>query len=348
MRILCILTISVAMAAPCFAQQARLDGVSIESSAAVDTAIGANGTPTTGTVLDSIVSVGIGHGFEAIVRPWAQRLGTTKDWNPQLWLATVRYQRPGRVSLRVDGGLIASPVGLADMQLRPTLNPTIGMPASLFTALPAFQPNMPRTTLLGALYPYGVSATASTKRWDARAALIDTTPLRMRMVLSETNPPRFANVVVGGGFTPMIGLRVGGSVTHGGWQTATAGDAATVVTLESQYAFRFTTVSGEWVRDTIETSTRRTVTPSGWFVQGLQTLSPRWFAAGRIDRMSSPALLSSNIYAQQRYSGVEEVVGYRLTPDVTVRAGHRAQRGFGRDEFTHAATVSVVWAKRWM
>jgi len=371
MRVLSILTIALAAAVPCSAQQARADAVSIETSAAVDTAVGSNGTATTGTVVDAIAAMGLGRGFEAIARPWAQRLGTTKDWNPQIWLATLRYQRPGRVSLRVDGGLIPSPVGLATMELRPTINPTIGMPASLFTSLPAFEPKMPRTTLIGALYPYGVAATASTTHWDARVAVIDTTPMRMRMVISDKNPPRFANVVIGGGVTPMIGLRVGGSVTHGGWQSAaesgasayaaaggtlavpgaaTSGDEcdATVVTVESQYAFRFTSLAGEWVREAIETSTRRTVTPSGWFIQGQQTLSARWFAAARIDRMTSPALLPSGAFQQQRYSGVEETIGYRLTPEVTVRAGHRAQRGFGRDAFSHAATVSIVWAKRWI
>jgi hypothetical protein len=379
MRRLCLLTLVLAVATPGFAQQAHPAAVSIDSAAAVDTALNPSGVPTTGTVLDAIVSVGLGGGFEAIVRPWAQRLGTTRDWNPQVWLATLRYQHPGPVALRVDSGLIASPVGLADMQLRAPLNPTIGLPASLFTALPAFEPNGPRTTLLGALYPYGVSATASTARWDARVAAIDTTPLRMRMVFADTNPPRFANLVVGGGITPIIGLRIGASVTHGGWQSAgsrgasgydvaeedeaehdeaneyastpapdQARCAATVVTIESQYAFRFTSISGEWVRDVIATSSGHTVTPSGWFVQGQQTLTPRWFAAGRIDRLSSPALLPSNTFEQQRFSGVEETIGYRLTPEVTVRAGHRAQRGFGRDALSHAATVSLVWTRRWM
>jgi hypothetical protein len=363
MRVLSILTVALAVAVPAFAQQARPDAVSIDTSAAVDTALTPNGSPTTGTVVDAIVSVGLGGGFEAIARPWAQRLGTTKDWNPQIWLATLRYQRPGRVALRVDSGLIPSPVGLATMELRPTINPTIAMPASLFTPLPSFEPKMPRTTLLGALYPYGISATASTTHWDARVAVIDTTPMRMRMVISDANPPRFANVVFGGGITPVIGWHIGASVTHGGWQRALSQGAApavvapvqeaarfdaTVVTIESQYAFRFTTVAGEWVRDAMATSTGLTVAPSGWFIQGQQTLSPRWFAAGRIDRIASPALQPSGGYLQQRYSGVEETVGYRLTPEVTLRAGHRAQRGFGRDAFSHSATMSIVWARRWM
>ncbi len=369
MRVVFVVTLSVAMAAPCAAQQARPADLSIETSAAVDTAVAPTGTPSTGTVVDTIVSVGLGRGFEAIARPWAQRLGTTKDWNPQVWLATLRYQRQGHVAVRVDGGLIPSPVGLATMELRPTINPTIGMPASLFTPLPSFEANMPRATLLGALYPYGVSATVSTTRWDARAAVIDTTPLRMRMVISDTNPPRFGNVVFGGGVTPVIGWRIGGSITRGGWQNAAEGVAsadsattglpdtpppaaqgygATVLTVESQYAFRFTSIAGEWVRDRLETATRRTVAPSGWFIQGQQTLSPRWFAAGRIDHLSAPALVASGAYEEQRFNGAEEIIGYRLTPEVTIRGGHRAQRGFGRDAFSHTATVSIVWAKRWM
>ena len=133
------------------------------------------------------MSVGFGAGFEGIVRPFAQRQASG-DWNKQIWVAAVRYQRPGPIGLRVDAGLIPSPVGLANLMLRPQLNPTVSLPASLFTALPPVEPGAPRTTLLGAVYPYGASATVSGARWDARAAVIDTSPLRTRRVFAEHQP----------------------------------------------------------------------------------------------------------------------------------------------------------------
>jgi hypothetical protein len=50
----------------------------------------------------------------------------------------------------------------------------------------------------------------------------------------------------------------------------------------------------------------------------------------------------------QRLITFEEVLGYRLTPEITVRAGHRARQGFGRPGFDHQYAVALVWWKRWI
>ena len=122
-----------------------------------------------------------------MIRPWAQRQASG-DWNKQIWVAAVRYQRPGPIGLRVDAGLIPSPVGLANLMLRPQLNPTVSLPASLFQALPSTEVGRPRATLLGAVYAYGANATVSGDRWDARAAVIDTSPLRTRRIFAQHEP----------------------------------------------------------------------------------------------------------------------------------------------------------------
>jgi hypothetical protein len=338
---------------PCgaFAQQARPSIFAIDSSIAVDQSVDDAGEFSTGVIVDGVASAGLGRGFEAIVRPFAMR-NTSGEWNRQIWVATLRYERTGPVGVRVDGGLIASPIGLANLTLRPHQNPTISQPASLFTGLPALERRPLRATLLGAVYPFGGQITVSGLKWDARAALIDTSPLRTRRVFAQANPPRFANVVVGGGVTPIVGLRFGASVTHGGWQRAgeapsvTADLDATIVTVESEFSFRFTKLTGEWVRDALETTSGDRVA-SGWFVQGEQALTPRWFVSGRVERMSSPLVLATTIQ-QQRLYGFEETIGYRLTPELTLRGGHRARRGFGGTEYDHEAEASVVWWRRWM
>lgn len=286
-----------------------------------------------------------------MVRPWAQRQ-PNGDWNRQIWVAAVRYQRPGTIGLRVDAGLIPSPVGLANLMLRPQLNPTVSLPASLFQPLPASEAGAPRTTLLGAVYAYGASATVSGAKWDARGAVIDTSPLRTRRVFSSTNPPRFDNIVVGGGVTPVVGLRVGGSVTHGGWlrpieDPMMEARDATIITVESEYSFRYTKVLGEWVRDIMETSGGRQVS-SGWFVQGQQTLTPRWFVAGRVEHIAAPALTLLGTIDEQRLDGTEETIGFRVTPEVTFRLDHRARRTFGRPTFDQQVAVSAVWWRRWL
>lgn len=339
--------------AAALAQQARPSVFAIDTSAALDESVNDDGDFVTGVILDSVVSADFGHGFQGIVRPFAQRLASG-EWNRQIWMATLRYERSGAVGLRVDGGLIASPVGLANLTLRPHLNPTIFQPSSLFTPLPPLELRGPRTNLLGAVYPFGSQVTVSGLHWDARAAIIDTSPLRTRRVFGQSNPPRFANVVIGGGVTPVVGLRVGTSVTHGGWQRAgetplvTADRDATIVTVESEFSFRYTKLTGEWVRDAVETSGGDRVA-WGWFLQGQQTLTPRWFVAGRVERMSSSAARAEG-RLRLTFTGVEETIGFRLTPELTIRAGHRARRPFavGQPDFDHQAAISIVWWRRWI
>jgi hypothetical protein len=124
--------------------------------------------------------------------------------------------------------------------------------------------------------------------------------------------------------------------------------SARVFTIEGEYAVRHTSLAGEWIRDRIDIAAGRSIAPSGWFSQGQQTLTPRWFAAGRVERIVAPALLPSGAYESRRFSGVESVIGFRLTPELTLRGGHRVRQTFGRTSFDHAATMSVVWSKRWM
>jgi hypothetical protein len=339
------------------AQQARPSPIAIDTVASIDEAADTSGNDTTNVFLDAVVTVGLGNGFEVVTWPIVQR--QQNAWTSDLWIATLRYERAGRVGVRIDGGLIPSPIGLANLTVRrPHLNPTIAAPASLFTSLPALEFRGPRANLLGAVYPFGGQVTVSGTHWDARAAVIDTSPLRRRRIISSVNPPRFGNVVAGAGVTPFVGFRLGASAARGGWARAGESPAvaadrdATVVTVESELSFAFTKLAAEWVRDTIETSTGTHVA-SGWFVQGQQTLAPRWFVAARVERMVSPIVLPT-LVADYDFTNTEAVIGFRLTPELTVRGGHRARRGFGlpgavgRPGFTHQVEVSLVWWKRWI
>jgi hypothetical protein len=323
---------------------------SVDTTAAIDRQLDTSNA-TTGVLLDSFLSAKLAPGLEIYTRPYVQRLGSG-EWNRQIWLAAARYERGGRIALRVEGGLIPAPIGLANLQLRPQLNPTIAQPSSLFTALPAPEPFSPRVTLLGAIYPYGVSATVSGAKWDARTAVIDVSPMRTRRIFGSANPPRFTNVVVGGGVTPMVGLRFGASVTRGGWKRAEERPLspdrldATVVTVETEFAFRYTRLAAEYTRDIFETTTGDAVS-AGWFIQGQQTLAPRWFAAARVERIGAP-VHDPVLGAEPRpFLGVEETVGYRLTPDVTFRLSHRARRQFNQAELQNQVLGSIVFAKRW-
>jgi hypothetical protein len=338
-------------AAPAAAQQARQSPLAIDSVASADFTFDENGNEARGIFLDSLVTADIGRGIQGMFRPQVQRLANSGEWNRQVWIAEVRYERAGTVGLRIEGGYIPSPIGLANLTLRPHLNPTIAQPASLFTSIPSPEFRGPRINLLSGLYPLGAQATVSMRHWDARAAIMDNSPLRLRRVFSAENPPRFTNIVIGGGVTPFVGFRVGGSVAQGGWlragesPTVTADRSARVVTLETELAFRHTSLAGEWTHDTVETSIGdRTV--AGWYVQGMQTLTPRWFVAGRVEAMRTT--LPVGLVQEQRFKSTEQTLGFRLTREITLRVSHRMREPFGVTTYDHFGAVSVVWFRRWM
>lgn len=353
-------------AAPSAAQQAKPSVLSIDSAASVDVTADGSGNQLTGVFMDSLLTADLGGRFQAVVRPQVQRLprvaatpgGPTREWNNQLWVAELRYERQGRVAFRAEGGYIPSPIGLANLTLRPHMNPTIAQPAELFTSIPSLEVRGPRVNLLSGIYPLGAQATASATHWDARVAVIDTSPLRLRRVFGDPNPPlfggnppRFTNVVIGGGVTPFVGFRVGGALTHGGWLRAgespalTADRSANIVNVEMELAFRHTSLTSEIVYDALDTSlgTRST---SGWYVQGAQTLAPRWFVAGRVERIQTT--LPTIVGIEQNFTSTEQTLGYRLTPEIALRISHRMRETFGRDAWDHFGAVSIVWYRRWM
>jgi hypothetical protein len=119
-----------------------------------------------------------------------------------------------------------------------------------------------------------------------------------------------------------------------------------VISVETEYSFRFTKLAGEWTRDALDTTRGRSVA-IGWYVQGQHALSARWFAAGRLERIGAPEadpLVSVPVSA---FLGVEETLGYRLTPELTFRVSHRARRNFAQDPFDNQMFGSLVWARRW-
>jgi hypothetical protein len=343
-------------ATPAGAQQARPSWLTVDSDVAVDQTVDPHAKPVTGVFLDSLSTADFGRGLQAMFRPQIQRLAPNAarpngEWNRQIWIAELRYEHAGTVGVRIEGGYIPSPIGLANLTLRPHLNPTIAQPASLFTSIPSLENRGPRTTLLTGLYPLGAQATVSMRHWDARVAVMDTSPLRNRRVFSPVNPPRFTNVVFGGGVTPFVGFRVGASVTRGGWlragesPTITTDRSASVATVESELSFRHTSLAGEWTHDTLETSLGDR-TAAGWYVQGAQTLAPRWFVAGRVERLRTTLPLA--VPVEQRFKATEQTLGFRVTPEITLRVSHRAIERFGLNSFGHTAAVSVVWFRRWL
>ena len=207
--------------------------------------------------LDAFGAVRIADNFDVRVRPVVFRRSFDGSWQAQLYELALRYERPGAVGVRVEGGHFPSPIGLAILENRPNKNPVISQHSTLYLPIPRYEPGTPTTFLYAASYPLGAKVTVSGARWDARAAVVDSSPIRGRPIFGDNLPPRMANVVAGVGFTPYIGLRFGIAAASGDYADETEvrdrskGDRhAKLVQVEGEWAFRYTRIAGEflWTR----------------------------------------------------------------------------------------------------
>jgi hypothetical protein len=337
---------------PVSAQSLLSERVSVEFASAVTSSSPAPGDPF--VVLDATATVRATDTLDVIVRPWFRRL-PGGDWSKEMYQLQVRYQPATRVPLRIDAGIISSPLGIIALEMRPDRNPIIGTPSYYFSPLPSFDGKFDRVQLLSGGYPLGAMASTSGRWWDARGGVTDGTPARNRKMMSSNRPPAEPQLVAGGGVTPIAGLRLGAGYAHGIYRAQTTpassspvpptqAASATVFNLEGEYAVGYTRIVGEWIMDSFETATTPAVA-RGYLVEGVRTLSPRWYIAGRTTRASTPVFTAGA--RVRRTNGTADVtVGYRLSPEVIIKAGYQGSRTYTRTDWDHAAAISLVFAKR--
>jgi hypothetical protein len=354
MRVFLAMLCCVAITSGAAAGQTLTGGrTAIEAVAAVASTSDAPDDPF--VWLDFATTIRVSTGFDVVVRPYARRL-PGGDWDALFYQAQIRYQ-PGS-GVRIDAGIITSPFGLGALELRPDLNPLVSYPFYYFSPLPRFDQYANDVQLLSGGYPLGAVVSWSGANWDARAAVTDSTPARSRKVFGS-GPSSTPQFIAGGGFTPLIGLRIGAGVAAGKYRrtsdtefydaapgTLTDADAI-LFNLEAEYSFRYTRLSGEWVRDRFDTDADGAVS-RGYYVQAVQTLTPRTYAAARFTSASAPVLqVPIGQTTRRTRSALEVTGGYRLTPELTLKGGYQASRPFGGSDWSHGAVWSLVWSQRW-
>jgi hypothetical protein len=358
-------------AAPASAQPSGSERWTVE--AVVSGSAEADGPTDPFLLFDVTGTARLRDGLDVVIRPYAHRL-TGGDWTAEMYQLQVRYMPPTRVPLRVDAGIIGSPVGLNTLELIPSRNPTIDAPFFYFAPLPRFDDRPGRAQLISGGYPLGAIVSSSGAHWDARAGVTDQSPTHRRNVLSRNRPGAALQLVAGGGYTPVTGLRVGASLARGAYRddassalapeggtgygasvvpeaAAEYADAAgrtgaTVLTIEGEYALGYTRIAGEWIRDAFETAHEPAIA-RGFSVEAVRTLTPRWFAAARVKRASSPAFVSPELSVRRAATSGELTLGYRVSPEVTLRAGYQASQWYGAPRQERALALSAVWARRW-
>jgi hypothetical protein len=201
--------------------------------------------------------------------------------------------------------------------------------------------------MMSAGYPFGVIVATSGSRWDLRGSVTDSTPARQREELQSGERPAAPQLILGGGYTPRAGLRIGVGFAHGQYRDAAGAipDAsATVLNIEGEYTINHTRLSGEWVRNRFGTTPGPSIAHA-FYLQGVQAITPRLFGAARVARAMPPPFFISGLRTTR--TTVELTAGYRLTREWTVRSGYYGDRPYRETTWDNRAGVSIVWARRW-
>lgn len=338
-------------AAPAAAQEGSR--LALDVVAAVDGNAGSQVSRQPTAWLDLFGAVRLADGLDLRVRPVVFRRSFDGSWHTQIYELALRYERPGRVGVRFDAGQFTSPVGLAILENRPDRNPVVSQHSTLYLPIPRYEPGTPGTFLMAASYPLGAKVTVSGSRWDARAAVTDSSPIRGRPFFGDNLPPRLLNVMAGAGFTPRIGLRLGGAVARGAYATAaevrdpSRGDrSASLLQVEGEWSFGYTRLAGEWLWTTRELAHTDARVNGGW-IEATHTLTPRVFVAGRYDEQWTHWVSQADGgEVDVPYRRAEATVGFRLTPSLTLRGAYMTRKGYVVGFWDDQVQASVVFSRR--
>jgi hypothetical protein len=344
--------IAIASASPALAQSSRL---ALDVVAAVDGDAGSQVVREATGWFDAFGAVRLTDNLYFRARPVVFRRSFNGTWTAQMYELALRYERPGAVGVRAEAGQFSSPVGLSILENRPDRNPVVSPHSTLYLPIPRYEAGTPTTFLLAASYPLGAKVTVSGAKWDARAAVTDSSAIRGRPFFGDAKPPRMANYTFGAGFTPHIGLRFGGAVASGAYADETEvrdrsrGDRqATLAQLEGEWSFRHTRIAGEFLwteRELAETDAR---VDGGW-IEVTQTLTPRLFVAARYDEQwTTWTTAFDNGEHNETYRRVETVAGFRLTPELTVRGSYMTRKGYVVGFWDDQVLASIVFSKKLM
>ena len=327
--------------------------IALDTVVAVDGDAGSQVTRKPTAWFDVFGAVRLTAGLHLRARPVVFRRSFDGQWRTQIYELALRYERPGAIGWRFDLGQFASPVGLSILENRPNRNPVVSQHSTLYLPVFRFESGTPTNFLLAASYPLGAQATASAARWDLRTAITDSSPVRGRPFFGNNKPPRMTNVMVGGGVTPRIGLRLGASAASGSYAAArevrnqTRGDRrASLVQVEGDWSFGYNRVAGEWLWTSREMAVGTARVDGGW-IEAARTLGPRWFAAARYDDQRTKWASQPDLARRRElYRRLETALGFRVAPEITARVSYMTRKGYVVNFWDDQVLASIVFAKK--
>jgi hypothetical protein len=299
-------------------------------------------------VFDTFMSAEIHPRWQVSFRPKLWR--TRGDWHPLVDQLSIETGFRKGSNWRIEAGRFPSPIGLGMTENRADLNAgVIWWHRAYYMPIPSIGEGQPRVSLVSAVYPEGAQVSTSADHWDARAALVDKAPVAFWR--AQPGASRSPNGIVGAGLRPKQGLRIGAATAWGAFADATSSAPAEVyrmLNVEGEYAFGYTKISGEWTHDTFATAGGDRIS-TGCTIQAQQTLTPRLFAHSRVSLMRSPEVSRADpaMATPRDFRSIDTTLGYRVSPEVTLRLGHSAVRSWSDTHVDQQVGVSLMWTTRW-
>lgn len=241
------------------------------------------------------------------------------DVHAEIEEALLRFSPESGLPIVFEGGRIAPTVGAFAKRRFSNINPLIGEPDGYQT-----------------MYPWGGQVSLAWNRADFRAALID---LPVVNVKYTPEPSSRARPALAAGYSPMAGIRLGGSFTSGPYLGSgvnpflPAGSEwddywERVFGIEAQFSRGYFEVNGEVVFSRYEVPNHPEATHGlAHYTELKYTWSPRLFSAIRFEQNDyayiQPVSPSFWIAAETNFYDGEAGIGYRLGPETLIKVAYR-------------------------
>ena len=280
-------------------------------------------------------------GWLVYVRPWF-RQPRTPEWDKEIYQAAIQYERPGRVSTRVDLGYIVSPIGLGHDRHASRREPDHRAAFELSAAMPVFDPRRracsadrvhlsARRRRSRCRRPLGRARRARQFGADAHYVINggDANPARPRRRRRRRHHAEDR---------PAVRRRNGAGVLRTWDELTTRREddrRSTMVDVEGEYAFGYTKIAGEFTHDRFERHRRRN--RLRLVRAGHADTVAAWFVAARQEGCRLRRFAPASLARAFRHGGDR-----RLSPHSRL---HRA-RSFMGERHSRAAGISRP-ACRW-
>jgi hypothetical protein len=213
-------------------------------------------------------------------------------------------------------------------------------------------------------YPIGAKVSGRVGIFDYRAAMVS---LPTTHIGYQPEPSPRLRPAVGGGVTPIVGLRLGGSFTVGSYLnrddslslpagTSWSDFHQRVAAFDASYSVGYLETHVEAARATYDIPVRASITGFTYYGELKYTFTPRFFLAGRAERNNYPFIRAATTVGGSYAGRLTDFVdgefggGYRITATQLLKVSVRGDRwwvrpgGGFRGQGGHAIAIQLSQA----